>query len=181
MTFLEFWKHDLSRDEIKAIEIIEHQIIALDKEWSQFEKHNFIDWNVKFKGLHLSEIDERMQIPMRDADIEKKEFQELWNKTTKLFSKTVKLIEKGKKQDAIILLYSEIKDFEKDIQVIENQERKTIGFLQRHYNLFKPLFDNNYGNGYFEDVLENYEVRFKILEILMHEYELIRYMLSDFV
>ena len=68
------------------------------------------------------------------------------------------------------------------VKKLEREERNMINYLRTHYNVFQKLFDSNYGNGYFEhDVLENYEIRFRILQILLNEYELIRFLLSDVV
>lgn len=182
MTFMEFWRHNINEQETKAIEILEHQILTLDKEWRKYEKRNFTDWNVKFKGLTINQITPRMQIPMRDANIEKKEFSLLWTKTSELFNKTVRLISKGKTEDGIILLFSNLKDFEEAARKLESEERETVTYLRKYSSLFKPLFDNNYGEGYFEkEVLENYEIRFRILEILINEFDLIRYLLSDII
>lgn len=182
MPFSEFWKNDLSKEEAKAIQLLEQQVISLDKEWMKYEKKNFIDWNIKFQGLSLNQINPKMQIPMRDAKVEKTEFHMLWNETTELFRKTARLIEKGKSHDAIIILFNKIRTFEEMIDKIEIAEQETISFLRTHKNIFQNLFDNNYGKGYFEnEVIGNYEIRFRILGILKNEYELIRYLLSDVV
>jgi len=182
MRFLEFWKPSLNKEEIQAVKFLESQILALDSKWAQFARHNFTDWNQKFRGLKLDNISPKMQIPMRDAKIEKKEFGELWKRTSFLFSKTVKLINKGKTEDAIIMLYGNLNQFEKIIKQLENAERKTYRFLQEHSQMFQPLFDNNYGKGYFEnEVLPNYEVRFNLLDVLKNQYEMIRHILSDVV
>ena len=141
MRFLEFWKPNLTKEEIEAVKFLETQIIALDKEWLKFERHNFTDWNTKFKGLNLKSITPKMQIPMRDAKLEKKEFEVMWKRTIELFSRTIKLIKKGKTQNAIIMLYGNLNAFEKIINKLEGEERRTKYFLEEHNGLFEPLFD----------------------------------------
>jgi len=182
MPFREFWKPNLNKDEIEAVKILEHQIIALDKEWMHYDKHNFIDWNTKFKGLKISQITPEMQIPLRDSKIEKTEFSKLWKDTSELFAKTISMINKGKTRDAIILLFVKLKEFEETIVQLENNERRTITFLRQHHSLFEKLFNNNYGEDFFDsEVIDNYEVRFKLLEMLKNEYDLVKYLLAEVI
>jgi hypothetical protein len=122
----------------------------------------------------------QMQIPMRDARVEKMEFRGFWDQTIQLFANVVKMIKKGKTEKAMVKLFTEIKQLDAMIDKLERKERNTVTYLTRHIHLFEPLFDNNYGKGYFEkEVMRNYEVRFRILEILKYEYELVRYLLSE--
>jgi hypothetical protein len=139
-----------------------------------------MDWNEKFRGLNIKNIRPDMQIPLRDVKHEKKEFEKLWGMTTELFGHSLKLLKKGKTEKAIIHLFIQLKSFEKIIDNLEKSEHNTLNYLRRHSHLFEPLFNNNYGAGYFQNkVLRNYEIRFRILEILRNEYELIKYFLSE--
>lgn len=181
MPFTDFWTHNLSREELNAIRILEQQIMALDNEWIKYDKQNFIDWNHKFKGVSLNQLHPNIQIPQRDSVVEKEEFHKIWSETIKVFQKAAKLIGKGKTQDAIIVLFNKLSSLEKMINQLEAEERRTISYLRQYSKLFEKIFDNNYGQGYFNHVINNYEVRFKILEILKNEYDLIKYLLSDVV
>jgi hypothetical protein len=182
MVFKEFWKTYLTKEEESAIQVLEQQILALDREWMRYEKENFMDWNQKLKGLKLDQIEPNMQIPMRDAMVEKKEFSVIWKKTQDLFEKVAGMIKKGNSHDAIIYLFTRIRRLEEMIDVLEIEERRTINYLQKYANIFQPFFDSNYGQGFFENqVLQNYETRFRILQMLKNEYDLIRYLLSDVI
>ena len=180
MPLLNFWRQEIDKDTFSAIKMLEHQINVLDKEWLKYENKTFIDWNHKFNGLPIKDIKPYMKIPLKDVKIEKKEFSILWHNTVQLFSQTIKLLNKGKKERALVLLFGEIKSLNKIISSLEKVEKDTLAILKKHIQRFEPLFDNNYGEGYFkQEVLENYEVRLRILEILKNEYELVRYFISD--
>ncbi|RMF55311.1 hypothetical protein D6745_02745 [Candidatus Woesearchaeota archaeon] len=170
----------LSEKEVRAIDHIEHQIIALEKEWNSFSKETFIDWNKKYGRLTPMQIRERVLLQVDDEIIEKKEFKELWWESIITFRKLSHLIKTKRKKQALKLFEISYDNFKQKLKDLEFLELDTLIFLKRNRNILEKTFDSVYGKGYFDrHVIGNYSIRFRIIQILFREYELLEAVLNN--
>lgn len=170
----------LSEKEVRAIDHLEQQIIALEKEWNTFSTEKFVDWNKKFAKLTPMQIRERILLQTEDELIEKKEFKQLWRESIIIFHKLSDLIKNNRKKQALDLFEKNMVEFRKKLRDIEFLELDTLIFLKRHRNILEKTFDSIYYEGYFDKkILGNYSIRFRIIQILFREYELLEAVLNN--
>ena len=158
--------------EARLVEHLELQIIVLEKEWMNYEGEFFHDWNKVFSSMKASEIKGKLLNSLKEERHEKKEFKQIWHTTIALFRRSADYLNKGKKKQ-IKKLYYKIDTLKKEVVALEQLETKTLTFLQNNKVELQQVFDSTYGEGYFVRILENYKLRFEMLEILYKEYEMI--------
>lgn len=164
-----------TKEDIIAIRHFEHQILALEKEWLKYEKLSFVDWNKKFGGMIPEEIKMLMKTPKKDMKYEKKEFGDIWKRTIHLFKECANFLRRGMRQKAIEHLLKNLNLLEKELKDLEAVETETITFLTQNQMFFQQIFNSIYSQDYFKtEVIENFELRFRILQILLNEYEFIK-------
>jgi len=154
----------MSKQDELAVNHLEHQILALEKEWMNYEDTLFVDWNAKFAGRNPQEIRNKILSPGKEILVEKKEFYHLWHRTIRTFRRCAQLLGKGRREKALEIFTSEISALKEEVTKLESMERRTLEFLEDNMHVFQDAFDRVYGEGYFErEVYGNYELRFKIL------------------
>ena len=163
---------EVSEKEVRLVEHLELQIIVLEKEWASYEEEFFHDWNKVFSSMKASEIKGKLLASLKEERHEKKEFRQIWNATIALFRRSADYIRKGKKKQ-IEKLYYEVENLKREVLSLEQLETKTLAFLQNNQVELQQVFDSTYGEGYFTKMLENYKLRFGMLDVLYKEYELI--------
>lgn len=168
----------LSEKEISLIEHLELQIIALEREWFNYEKEFFHDLNKIFNSMPPKEIKKKLLTRVEFDNLEKLEFKKLWNNTITLFRRTADYLTKGKKQQ-ITILNHEINFLKQKIINLEAIETKTLSFFENKRTELESFFDSVYGEGFYERLYRNYDKRFKILHILQREYELISSLINQ--
>ena len=163
---------EVSEKEVRLVEHLELQIIVLEKEWLNYEEEFFHDWNKVFSSMKANEVKAKLLNSLKEEQHEKKEFKHIWHATIALFRRSADYISKGKKKQ-IEKLYYEVEKLKKEILALEQLETRTLVFLQNNKSELQQVFDSTYGEGYFVKILENYKLRFTMLDILYKEYEMI--------
>ena len=163
---------EVSEKEVRLVEHLELQIIVLEKEWVNYEEEFFYDWNKVFSSMKANEIKDKLLSSLKEERYEKKEFKHIWHSTIALFRRSADYIGKGKKKQ-IKKLYYRVEKLKKEILSLELLETRTLAFLQNNEAELRQVFDSTYGGGYFAKILDNYKLRFNMLDILYREYGLI--------
>ena len=162
----------VSEKEVRLVEHLELQIIVLEKEWGDYEYEFFHDWNKVFSSMKANEMKAKLLTSLKEEQHEKREFKHIWHSTIALFRRSADYIIKGKKKQ-IEKLFNNVEDLKKEVLALEQLETKTLAFLQDHDEELQQIFDSIYGPGYFFGMLENYKLRFSMLDILYQEYEMV--------
>ena len=169
----------ISEKEVRLVEHLELQIIVLEKEWINYEKEFFHDWNKVFSSMKAGEMKTKLLTSLKAERHEKKDFEKIWHSTIALFRKSADFVSKGRKKQ-IEKLYYEIENLKKEVLALEHLESKTLAFLQNNNHKLQQVFDSIYGPGYYSEILENYKLRFIILDILYKEYEMVSEIIKEF-
>ena len=124
------------------------------------------------------QIKKKLLTGVEFGNLEKSEFKKLWNNTITLFRRTADYLTKGKKQQ-IIVLNHKINFLKQKIINLEAIEIKTLSFFENKRTELESFFDSVYGKGFYERLYQNYDKRFKILNILQREYGLISSLINQ--